>query len=135
MPISNARNLEYRSIGLVSSALESALKANTVEWEADLMGNDHAFEYGKKVEQAGPRTRDVYARYGLEVGDGTVLNGSPGAIAKRGDNEASKARLAQGGFIAEGADGKRHVTTAGNQLLNLLSAAGGVDSARDMVIP
>jgi hypothetical protein len=84
------------------------------------VGDNAAFEYGKKMEQAGPQVRRVAARYGLEIGDGTVLNS---ALGRPGDSEESKARLEGAGLVVEDANGRKRISEKGHAVLNLMSQA------------
>jgi hypothetical protein len=93
--------------------------------------SDATFEFGKKMEQAGPRARAVMGSLGLQTGDLTVLNNA----LTPGDSEESQARLARAGLIAQDATGRRRRTAAGTAALNLGSAANRLDTAGDMVSP
>lgn len=93
--------------------------------------SNSAYEYGKKMEQAGPRARAVSASLGLKTGDLTVLSNHP----RSGDSEDSNARLVQAELMEQGASGRYRVTAAGNAALHLASAADRLDTAEDMVDP
>jgi hypothetical protein len=93
--------------------------------------SDATYEYGRKVEQAGPRARAVMRSLGLQTGDLTVLNNA----LTPGDSEESQARLARAGLIERDATGQRSRTAAGGAALNLGGAANRLDTAEDMVDP